>query len=207
MKHKNLIRKFFYSLLFSNLGTHAALDTNTVCQQPGINIDFLECAALINLYNITDGDNWTNNSGWGNADGATWYGLTVEILAGNVINLILPNNNLQGIIPATIRELSQLEVLDLSQNQLLDIITPDIGQMNKLRSLNLSQNMLIGGIPSSIGNLTQLQSIFLYGNQLSGPLPSQMGQLNQLQVLWIDGNNFSGSLPSSFGSMTSLVSL
>ena len=101
----------------------ASLDTNTVCNHPNISIEFIECASLVNLYNITDGDNWFNNSNWGNPDVNSWYGVTaVASTQGHVWFLNLSSNNLNGIIPNNLGELSELVILNLSDNDLYSFI-------------------------------------------------------------------------------------
>ena len=54
--------------------------------------------ALVDLYNNTDGPNWTNNSNWlvPGQEVRTWYG----VFAGNrVTSINLVNNNLSGTLP------------------------------------------------------------------------------------------------------------
>ena len=68
-----------FCLLFFT-SSSKALDTLTVCEQPGMNVAFLECAALVNLYNITDGDNWANNSAWGTANAVSYTHLTLPTI-------------------------------------------------------------------------------------------------------------------------------
>ena len=48
-------------------------------------------AALMALYNSTDGPNWTNNTGWGKGDpcDSAWYGVTCDT-AVSYTHLTLP---------------------------------------------------------------------------------------------------------------------
>jgi len=58
-------------------------------------IPIIECEALLELYQETDGDNWTHNSGWQIAtDPCIWHG--VQCRAGHVVALELSNNGLKG---------------------------------------------------------------------------------------------------------------
>ena len=52
-------------------------------------------AALIALYNATDGDNWTNNTNWlSNEPLSSWYGVNTTIY-GRVTRLYLPENHVE----------------------------------------------------------------------------------------------------------------
>lgn len=73
-------------------------------------------AALMALYNATDGDNWTSNANWGtDADFSQWYGVEADA-DGNVIGLNLNGNNLSGQIPQTLIDCSTLAYADLRNN-------------------------------------------------------------------------------------------
>ena len=94
---------------------------------------------LVNLYNSTDGNNWSENSLWNTvAPVEEWYGVTVT---GNTIEKIeLPNNNLSGSIPSELLELSDLTTLVFFNNHLSGEI-PDMGSLNNFTTLHLSYNM------------------------------------------------------------------
>ncbi|NJP06696.1 MAG: hypothetical protein HC837_14260, partial [Chloroflexaceae bacterium] len=66
-----------------------------------------ECEALLALYTATDGDNWANNTSWGQDNYVcSWYGITCT--DGSVTSLNLGSNNLSGSIPAQLGDLDQL---------------------------------------------------------------------------------------------------
>lgn len=80
----------------------------------------------------------------------------------DVISLNLSGNNLTGALPAEIRTLTNLQVLDVSNNQMTGI-PAEIGQLHNLKTLNYANNK-ITGLPLELGNLTQLQVLDLRGN-------------------------------------------
>ena len=127
-----------------------------------------EADALIALYDATDGDNWDDNTGWktdpvvGN-----WFGVTVS--GGNVTQLELNNNSLNGTIPS------------------------DIGDLTSLTILRLHANSLSGSIPTEIGNLTSLTDLRLHQNSLSGVETGAL-QLPAATTIRIDGNGMSESV-------------
>lgn len=72
------------------------------------------------------------------------------------------NNNLTGALPAEIRKLTNLEVLNASNNKMTGI-PAEIGQLSKLKTADFSNNDL-SGLPLEIGNLTNLETLDLRGN-------------------------------------------
>ncbi|HET7673547.1 MAG TPA: leucine-rich repeat domain-containing protein [Candidatus Saccharimonadales bacterium] len=80
----------------------------------------------------------------------------------SVTTLDVSGNNLTGALPAEIRMLTNLEVLDASDNKMTGI-PAEIGQLSKLRVANFANND-ISGLPLEIGNLKNLQTLDLRGN-------------------------------------------
>ena len=165
-----------------------------------------ERAALVAIYDATDGDNWTENMNWKSQEPVgDWYGVTVE--NGVVTGLDLEFNNLRGALPSEIGDLTSLEELRLNGNNLTGAIPSAIGNLTSLQGLSLSANSLSGAIPSEIGNLTNLRQLFLSSNSLSGAIPSEIENLTRLEDLWLDGNNLTGAIPSAIGNLISLEEL
>ena len=154
-----------------------------------------ERAALIALCNATDGDNWTNNSGWkGNnneSDGfsqigseGTWNGITVS--GDHVYSIILNDNQLIGSIPVELGNLSQLYSLYLGNNQLSGSIPPELGNLGNMVWFYLNSNQLTGSIPPELGNLSSLGYFYLCDNQLSGAVPPELGNLSSVKNFVLD---------------------
>ncbi|BAP55886.1 leucine-rich repeat-containing protein [Thioploca ingrica] len=82
----------------------AATDCSMVTQIP-----LVECEALIDFYNSTNGSNWINNFGWNVTNTpCQWKGVTCS--GGRVTELSLDTNQLIGTIPASLGNLSELVV-------------------------------------------------------------------------------------------------
>ena len=112
-------------------------------------------AALMALYNATDGPNWSNSDNWlTDAPLGQWRGVTVDE-NGDVIELRLSENQLSGPIP------------------------PELGNLTNLRFLFLGGNQLSGSIPTELGNLTNLQSLALDGQPIERFDSDRTGQPHQ----------------------------
>lgn len=83
----------------------------------------------------------------------------------NAVELDLSGNSLQGSLPAEIKNLSKLEILNVSNNDMSGI-PAEIGQMTKLRVINYANNR-ITGLPNELGNLKNLEILDLRGNNPS----------------------------------------
>ena len=164
-------------------------------------------AALVALYNATDGPNWAAKINWlSNERLSEWYGVTTDA-NGRVTKLNLYTNQLTGSIPTELGQLTQLKVLNLYSNQLTGPIPTELGQLTQLQLLNLYWNQLTGPIPTELGQLTQLQVLNLTENQLTGPIPTELGQLTQLRSLSLHDNELTGKIPVELGDLAQLQHL
>ena len=184
---------FTFCLLFAFcLG--AAIETKA---QVNVN----DSLALVDLYNSTNGSNWTTRKGWLKSPVANWYGIRLALGGERVASIGLGSNNLRGYIPSSLSNLSNLEGLNLSANFLTGNIPPELGNLSNLSYLNLENNQFSGSIPSELGNLTRLTYLDLYHNQLSGSIPPQLGNLLALISLDLDYNQLSGPIPPKLGNL------
>ena len=161
-------------------------------------------AALVALYNATDGENWTNNTKWlTDAPLHQWRGVSTDA-SGRVTDLYLARNGLSGEIPNELGSLTNLGYLDLNYNRLSGEIPAELGSLTGLGYLDLHQNQLSGEIPSELGSLTNLTSLDLSSNQLSGEIPAELGSLTNLTRLYLLHNHLSGEIPAELGGLSSL---
>ncbi|MFC2125859.1 leucine-rich repeat domain-containing protein [Bacteroidota bacterium] len=161
--------------------------------------------ALVALYDSTDGPNWNNNANWKTGPVSTWWGINVT--NNRVTEINLDNNNLVGIIPVEIGDLTDLKTLRLMNNQLADTIPTEIGNLTNLEFLNLGGNNLYGPILEEIVKLTKLTELHLWNNQLTDTIPAEIGDLVDLAYMNLDGNQFTGGLPPEIGNLTNLIEL
>jgi Leucine-rich repeat (LRR) protein len=111
--------------------------------------------------------------------------------------LYLYNNQVTGVIPPEIGNLTNLTYLSLWDNELSGEIPSEIGNLMSLQALGLSWNQLSGEIPSEIGNLTNLTRLYLHENQLTGSIPPEIGNLTNLDDLFLSNNQLTGEIPES----------
>jgi|GEM_PF-1027327 len=184
--------------------------------------------ALRALYLSTNGNNWTDNTGWPTAaqfnanptmpvgtDMSTWYGITLneegcvicidmDGLANCTSNAVTEGNNLIGTIPSEIGSLGNLEYLRLQYNYLSGSIPSELGNLTNLIELGLQSNQLTGNIPPDLGNLEKIYSLNLFLNQLTGSIPSELGNLSNLWDLSVSRNLLTGNIPPELGKLVNL---
>jgi Leucine-rich repeat (LRR) protein len=170
-------------------------------------IPAIECAALVALYNATDGPHWYERTGWlQTTTPCGWYG--VSCVDGRVDTLWLHANRLSGTIPSEIGDLTALKSLQLDSNLALSGTIPaSIGNLSQLSTIYMPFDALTGPLPSSLNNLTHLADLNLSFNQLTGEIPDNLGNPAALQSLSLAGNRFSGAIPTWLGSLSRLYHL
>ncbi len=171
---------------------------------PSVTSDGADRAALVALYNATNGPNWANNDNWlTDAPLSEWHGVTTDD-DGRVVDLTLSENRLSGEMPRELGNLDKLRKLWLPRNRLTGEIPRELGKLSGLLFLELSSNQLNGEIPPELGNLTRLNVLSLSINNLSGEIPPELGGISNLRQLQLNRNELSGELPSELGGLTKL---
>ncbi|THG15283.1 hypothetical protein TEA_013369 [Camellia sinensis var. sinensis] len=113
--------------------------------------------------------------------------------------LYLQYNNLMGPIPATIFNISTLQIIAFTQNQFSSKLPSSIGvSLPNLERLHLGENELSGIVLDSISNASKLVILVLSNNRFNGSIPSSLGNLRLLDYLYLSGNNFTCEYSSSF---------
>ncbi|XP_069150451.1 LRR receptor-like serine/threonine-protein kinase FLS2 [Solanum lycopersicum] len=156
---------------------------------------------------------------------------------GDLTNLRLLSfrgNHFTGLVPASIFNISRLQIVDLSINALsgelpttgsggmhrrslisssLKMICKEIFQVSLVSCMNwpglsFEYNRISGAIPSSLFNISSLQILKARHNYLNGHLPYDLGTwLPNLQEIFLSHNQFSGDLPSAICNASKLENL
>ncbi|CAL9092991.1 unnamed protein product [Musa acuminata var. zebrina] len=139
----------------------------------------------------------------------------------------LSQNQINGTLPTSLEDMTNLAILKLSMNLLegpIPRLPPYLrylylynnsfsGSLSsislplELELLDLSHNHISGNIPSFICNLTQLRILDLSSNQISGEIPWCWQETNFLFYINPADNKLSGEIPSSIEKLTQLRSL
>jgi hypothetical protein len=179
-------------------------------------------AALVDLYNASNGPGWTNSSNWlvGDPCNDGWFGIGCGGGGTTVTSVELPNNQLRGNL-GPLADLPGLTTFNVHTNQLTGPIPalaglaslsyfvvdgnqlsgalPDLAGLANLGVFNASRNQLTGSIPPLSG-LASLSYFSVSSNRLTGQAPDLTG-LNALQALLVAGNQLSGPVPVAPGSL------
>lgn len=150
---------------------------------------------LVDLYHSTNGDGWTDKNNWlvGDPCENDWWAISCNADETRVTQIGLSGNNLTGVLPATLNQLTALEYITFSVNQLTGPIPPLSG-LTSLQHFRAWGNRLSGVIPSLDG-LGALRTFHAGGNQLTGPIPPLTG-LPSLHEISVYDNQLSGPIPS-----------
>lgn len=110
----------------------------------------------------------------------------VDVATGATLNL-----SGQGLtsVPKYVFDRTGLEVLNLSGNALTGALPAEVRHLSKLRVLDLSDNNFTG-VPAEIGQLSRLEVLDLSGNPITG-LPYELGNLKSLKTLDLRNTNYS----------------
>lgn len=182
--------------------------------------DEVERAALLALYNSTNGAAWnlskdnkwtlTKIAAYPNPD-STLYGLEVE--NGDVVAMTLNSTGLNGNLPLELNNLTELTILSLRGNSLSGTL-PYLGNLTKLTLLDFYLNDFSGTFPQWLANLVNLRTLTLTSNpnnpaKFNGVLPSQISNLIQLTNLDLSYNDLSANeaIPASFSALDNLTTL
>ena len=87
--------------------------------------------------------------------------------------------------------------LDLNGEELAGVIPTEMGQLTALTRLRLDDNDLTGEIPASLGDLSDLETLNLEDNELTGDIPPELSKPSGLTALGLRRNYLTGCIPPS----------
>ncbi|PON55577.1 LRR domain containing protein [Parasponia andersonii] len=116
-----------------------------------------------------------------------------------IVTLDLAYNALEGQLPAGMRNLCNMEQINLAGNKLGGKVSEAFD--------NLGQNSYSGQIMDRNLDFKNFISLCLWINEISGPILVSLGNVSRLKSLWISRNKLTGSLPDSLGSLSNLEEL
>lgn len=192
------------------------------------NIDTFEYSFLQELYDGTSGNTWLGGSiaGWDfNSDPCTWQGLSCNPTGTHVTMANLTGFGLNGTIPYSIGNLTDIRHVDMSNNSIYGNIPVSICNLTRLEYLNLGMNALSGSIPdvnvphsyNVTYNTTSLVNVTDNGTtteQIANVTATNLietnishldiGMLIHLKELYLYSNKLTGQITDTIGSLTNL---
>ena len=196
------------------------------CQLPDYEV-------LSQLYTQTNGDNWTNNTGWlTDCDFCEWFGVDCNA-DGRVTAINLIDNNLVGTVPDVMDQLEDLVSINLSgSNGLTGAVPASLFELGAITNIVLVDNDFTGGLPGNIDqpitlrvlqldnnenlggtllpglfDLVNLERLTLSACGFTGPIPAAIGELTELDVLRLGGNELTGTVPAELRDLADLTEL
>lgn len=182
-----------------------------------------ERAALVALYNATDGAHWKNNTNWcSDKPLSEWYGISTDPKTNRVVGLDLSHNGLNGALPAEMTNLRRLNSLFLYETEGFITNLDPIFDLPNLEELGFGigsqwDEKAIGGneeqliqshmmaVPAGIGKLKSLKRLFASG--INADLPEEFFGLDNLETLSLWSFNTGRPLQVGFGKLTNLQAL
>jgi len=176
-----------------------------------------ERAALIEIYQSLNGEQWENGASWKTSplgdDGFSqagsensWYGLEFDN-QGNLTGLYLDDANLCGKIPHSIADLKLLTTLVVNTDKLPVVLNKAIFKIENLKELQLSGDHLLNiSLDESISQLNQLEILEISSRNFDGFLPDQIGNLTNLNTLYLSCE-YLQEIPQSVINLTKLKTL
>lgn len=154
-------------------------------------------------------DPCSSSGTWNNSEGLLISNLTCDCSFKNhtechIISLQLMRQNLSGVLPEEVANLTYLRYLDLSRNFIVGPIPASWASL-PVFNLSLQGNRISGTLPKELGRMPMLKSIQLEGNQLEGPIPPELGNIISLERFFISANNITGELPSTFSRLSNMT--
>lgn len=168
-----------------------------------------ECVSLVDLFTITNGENWTRNDGWlVNNNPCGWYGITCK--DGKIRSIMLPSNNLDGSLSPHINKadftvFSGLQYIDMSNNNLSGVYMY-FGENSRLKTIDLSYNNLETNNENGLGKLRNLRELYLNDNSWMNLTEDTVSSLINLRILNLS-NNIVFVLPDNLAELVNLEEL
>eukprot|EP01083_Nonionella_stella_P030072 82561_1 len=208
---------------YSSLSVQLNNDSIDYLDRP-VNIGRDEIAALIDLYQSTNGQYW--HSKWNysylqhaNAKNGSDIGLDVcniygvictynistPVISITIQYIKLSQNNLTGSIPSSISSFTNLYALDLSGNRLYGTM-PCLPMRQKL--LNILNNNLNGTLANCVFNSHYLAHVNIANNSFRGGMPQSLcNSRDNLLVLIVSNNSLDSTIPKCVWNMPNLYQL
>ncbi|KAL8200220.1 hypothetical protein R6Q57_011559 [Mikania cordata] len=139
--------------------------------------------------------------GWSDPNPCNWK--QVECSRDyRVTRIQVGNQNLEGSLPQTLNNLTELQVLEFQNNQLTGPL-PSLAGLTQLQNLLLSYNNFLSIPPDFFDGMSSLQHVYLdYISFSSWSIPDSLKSASTLQVFSATSANITGKIPDFIGGDT-----
>ncbi|CUG03284.1 GP46-like surface antigen, putative [Bodo saltans] len=174
----------------------------------------IEMAALVSLYNATDGPHWhcTHDSAamqaalWdvtnSSSNCCVWYGIRCDSNQ-SVIMISLEACGLSGPLRSDLANLTNLATLQLANNKITGSIPVEYASWEHIADFNISFNSLVGELSPLFGKWgASITAFDVCNNFLTGTLPEAFSAWSRIHDFNVSVNSLTGTLPCSYGSWT-----
>ncbi|KAL8209355.1 hypothetical protein R6Q57_006087 [Mikania cordata] len=126
----------------------------------------------------------------------------------NLIWLDMSGNHITGTIPDNLQSfIPRIEYLNFSSNELNGVIPTSMLDLTRLWILDLSNNRFSGEVPKGLfTNLSSMKILKLSNNTLYGDVLSGNLSLGRLNILQLDNNCFTGNIGTNTSGNSMLLS-
>lgn len=164
--------------------------------EPRILLNKTDSLAMLDVYDKTGGGIYWGKD-WDRSDYRTWSDVKVKEIDGEyrIVNVQISPSAV-GSLPATIGELSELQMLYLN-GRIVGELPSTIVNLTKLETLSVAATALGGEIPKGIGKLDRLQRLYLMNSGMTGEIPVELGKISGLILVDLSYNHFYGEIPLS----------
>jgi hypothetical protein len=160
--------------------------------------------ALMDIYAVTDGDNWYNNEGWSSMTPQTMgdaYGIETND-EGRVVRVFLEENNLVN---------AQLIGYDKYDGNMLKLIPgrefPDsVRNLDAVEYFNIKANQISGPIPDGFMEMESVRYLLLSGRAQREPEANSQIHYGKRRHILVQ-NGWTGQLPQDWSKLTNLYAL
>ncbi|XP_071698898.1 uncharacterized protein [Rutidosis leptorrhynchoides] len=138
--------------------------------------------------------------------------LEIGSMLPNLETIKLNDNQLDGLVPPSLSNCSNLGILTMGHNNFSGMLSVDFRKLTNITRIMLRGNNFHGHGDAddmkffdSLKNCSKLNTLNLSNCSLQGVLPRLIGNLSdQLQFIYLVGNQLYGNLPSSIGNLIGL---
>lgn len=166
-------------------------------------------AVLIDLYNSTAGENWSDP--WPvkeNGNFCQWTGVSCSRDGKSITGLNLFQRGLQGTLPRPLGNLTEMKNFNVSSNNISGTLPVELSVWSSLKCIDVGNNSISGTLPPEYASWNEsLEILVLRNNTLNGTLPDKYSALNRLRILFLSFNQLTGTVPSTWMSGLSNVAL